>query len=191
MTDPLIRSWGFFWAANGRSARTMQEMSPFLVRFQTLLATAQGREKGDLMAATRGDCEEFIASHASPFRANYAWRSLRSFYGWWAEEQEVISPMAKVKAPRVPLTDVKVAEADDISRLLRACSPFRTQTAARDAAIISLLWATGLRRSELAALKVSDIDLATQTLVVQKAKNGKSRRVPFDMRSAQHLSPGT
>jgi integrase len=101
----------------------MAEMRPFLVRFHTAL-------DGGLMSATRGECEEFIASHASPFRANYAWRSLRSFYAWLAEERETISPMAKVKR-RVPLTDVKVAEADDISRLLRACSPFRTTGARR------------------------------------------------------------
>src|SRR3954451_24127268 len=132
MLDPLIRSWAFNWAAEGHSPRTMKEMQPFVVKFREKLG-------GDLLASTRGDCEVFIASHSSPFRANYAWRSLRSFYGWWADEQETVNPMAKVKAPRVPLTDVKVAESDDISRLLRTCSPFRTQTAARDAAIISLL----------------------------------------------------
>ena len=81
MTHPLVRSWQFAWAAEGRSARTMQEMAPFLDRFQTFLTTIQGGEHGNLMAATRSDCEQFIASHASPFWANYAWRSLRSFYG--------------------------------------------------------------------------------------------------------------
>jgi integrase len=39
----------------------------------------------------------------------------------------------------------------------------------------------------LAASKVADLDLETQTLVVRKAKNGKSRRVPFDGRATQHL----
>jgi integrase len=95
--------------------------------------------------------------------------------------------MAKVKAPKVPLTEVTVADEEDISRLLRACSPYTDFANARDAAIISLLWATGLRRSELARLTVEDIDLDAMTLVVQRSKNGRSRRVPFDARAAQHL----
>ena len=75
--DPLIRSWQFAWLAEGRSQRTLREMTPFLVKTQEKCPA--------LPAATRSDCEEFIAGYPSPFRANYAWRSLRSFYGWWAE----------------------------------------------------------------------------------------------------------
>ena len=49
--DPLIRSWQFAWLAEGRSQRTLREMTPFLVKF---------REKCPaLPAATRSDCEEF------------------------------------------------------------------------------------------------------------------------------------
>ena len=32
--DPLIRSWQFAWLAEGRSQRTLREMTPFLVKFQ-------------------------------------------------------------------------------------------------------------------------------------------------------------
>jgi hypothetical protein len=44
-----------------------------------------------------------MASHESPFRANFAWRSLRSFYGFVAEEEDVPNLMGKVNAPKVPL----------------------------------------------------------------------------------------
>ena len=76
-----------------------------------------------------------------------------------AEEEGTVSPMAKTKSPKVPITDVTVATEEDITRMLRAISPFRTFPAARDAAIVSLLWATGLRRTELAEPDVSDLDL--------------------------------
>jgi integrase len=180
MTHPLVRSWAFNWAAEGRSAATMREMTWFVERFEATL-------DGPLTAATRADCEQFIAGHESKFRANYAWRSLRSFFGFVAEENDEASPMAKVKAPKVPLTEVQTATDSDVARLLRACSPYRTATAARDAAIISLLWATGLRRTELAELRVGDVDVDSMTLVVRKSKSGRSRRVPFDQRTAQHL----
>ena len=44
---------------------------------------------------------------------------------------------------------------------------------------------TGLRRSELARLTVSDLDLDSMSLVVQKSKTGRSRRVPFDAKTTQ------
>jgi integrase/recombinase XerD len=181
VTNHFVRSWQYSWASAGRSARTMGEMLPFVERFAQTL-------DGPLQTATRADCEQFIASHPSPFRANYAWRSLRSFYAFLAEEDEIpASPMAKVRGPKVPLTDVTTATGDDVTRLLKSISPFRTFTARRDACIVSMLWATGLRRSELAALTMSDIDIDSQCIIVQRSKNGRSRRVPIDSRTVEHL----
>lgn len=183
MSHPMVRSWAFNWAAEGRSPRTMEEMQWFLRRFEAEREAAGG----SLLTSTRPDCEQFIAAFPTPSRRNYAWRSLRSFYGFVSGEQETPSPMAKVKAPKIPLTEVTTADEEDVLKLLRACSPFRTATAARNAAIISMLWATGLRRGELANLNVGDLDLDSMTLVVRVSKTGKSRRVPFDARAAQHL----
>jgi hypothetical protein len=101
--------------------------------------------------------EAYLGSIESPPARAYAWRALRSFYAFVAEEQEAPSIMVRVKSPNVPLTEVTTATEDDYDKLIKACSPFRTATQARDAAIIATFWATGLRRSELAALKVSDM----------------------------------
>ena len=183
MSDLLIKSWSFNWASQGRAPRTMSEYQRHLRRFEAFLE-ADGR---DLLSVSRQDAEAFLASiESAPARA-YAWRSLRSFYGFVAEEQEAPSIMVRVKCPKVPLTEVSTASESDYEKLMKACSPFRTATACRDAAIISVFWACGLRRSELSALKISDIDFDTCTLVVQKSKTGKSRRVPFDMKTAQIL----
>jgi integrase/recombinase XerD len=46
----------------------------------------------------------------------------------------------------------------------------------RDRAIIEVLYATGLRLSELTALNISDLDLNTGSLLVQKGKGGKDRQ---------------
>jgi integrase len=180
----MVKSWEFSWDAAGRSPTTMREMRPFVVRFERTLE-AEGR---GLMTSTRGDCEQWIASLGSPFRRHWGWRSLRSFYAFVEEDMGEPSPMAKVKSPKVPLTEVTVASEDDVSRLLRACSPWRTATAARDAAIISTLWASGLRRSELAALRLTDVDLDTGSLIVRKSKTGKPRRAPLDQRAVQHIA---
>jgi len=73
MTHPLNRSWQFARRAEGHSQNTMDVMAPILERFATEV---------DLMTATRADCESFIAAAASPFMANYRWRTLRAFYAW-------------------------------------------------------------------------------------------------------------
>jgi integrase len=180
---PLIRSWGFSWSAQGRSPRTMQEMHRFVKRFEAILAS----EGGDLTTATRAECEQFIASHSTPSTRSWAWRSLRSYYSFLAEELDQPSPMARVKSPKVPVTDVTTASEEDFAKLVKSCAPYKTCTDARDAAIISLLWATGLRRSELANLTLNDVDLDLGLLVVRTSKTGKARRVPFDARATQAL----
>ena len=183
MSHPLIKSWQFSWAAEGRSPRTMREMVGFVERFEAVL-TAEDR---DLMTATRGECEAFLAGLGSPSRRQWGWRSLRSFYRLVSEELEQPSPMARVKSPKVPLGEVSTASDDDVAKLLKTCAPYRTVTDARDAALISLLWATGLRRSELTNLRLDDIDIDSLTLVVRTSKTGRSRRVPFDAKAGQHL----
>lgn len=183
MSDLLIKSWQFQWSALGRAPGTIREYARYLKRFEAVLV-ADGR---DLMSATRQDCEGFLASFDSPPARAYVWRSLRSFYAFVAEEEEAPSPMVRVKAPRVPLTEVTTATEQDYEKLMKACSPFRTATSCRDAAIVSLFWACGLRRSELAALKISDVDFDSCSLVVRKSKTGRSRRVPFDTKTAQIL----
>ncbi len=184
MSHPLVRSWGFSWSAEGRSPRTMQEMLRFIARFEAFLDEAET----PLMTATRGDCEQFISSLPTPSQRAWAWRSLRSFFRFACEELEQTSPMARVKSPKVPLTEVNTATEDDVLKLIRACAPFRTATNARDAAIVATLWASGMRRSELAGLQVADVCFETGSVLIRKAKNGKARRAPLDERALQHLA---
>jgi integrase/recombinase XerD len=67
----------------------------------------------------------------------------------------------------------------EIDRLLRACSR-RAPTGVRNTALITLLWRTGLRISEALSLHEKDIDLDTQTLIVQRGKGGTTRVVGLD-----------
>jgi integrase len=54
-----------------------------------------------------------------------------------------------------------------------------TFTARRDRTIIVLLRDTGMRRSEVAAIKVSDLDLETGCVVVPRSKSRRMRVVPL------------
>ncbi|MBI4614793.1 MAG: tyrosine-type recombinase/integrase [Planctomycetes bacterium] len=67
--------------------------------------------------------------------------------------------------------------AEEISALLAACLRDRSPAGARDAAILSILLAAGLRRSEVVALNLDDIDLGTRAVLVRSGKGRKGRVV--------------
>ena len=115
-SDLMRRSWAFNWKARGRSDKTLGEMERHLCRFAAVLAD----DERDLLTATRFDCEQFLSAIDSQSQRNYAWRSLRSFYGFVAEEDETPSIMAKVKAPKVDLTEVSTTTEDDFKKLMAA-----------------------------------------------------------------------
>lgn len=93
-------------------------------------------------------------------------------------------PMDDVVIPR-PQTLPRVLSLDEMSRLIEASGKHPdAYIAARDQAIAVLLYDTGLRVSELAALAISDIDLALHEAKVVQGKGRKDRMVVF----GQHAS---
>jgi len=74
---------------------------------------------GDLLTASRADCERFLAElyERSPNTAQMAWRGMRSFFAFVAEEDGSPNPMKLVKAVRVDEPATKVLTADEYQRL--------------------------------------------------------------------------
>lgn len=66
----------------------------------------------------------------------------------------------------------------DVERLLLAPDP-ASAIGLRDRAVLALLYSTGLRRSEVAALDLTDVDLTDGSVFVRRGKGGKSRLVPL------------
>lgn len=58
----------------------------------------------------------------------------------------------------------------------------------RDRAILALLYSTGLRRSELSALDLTDVDLTDGSVFVRRGKGGKSRLVPLGESAAKDVA---
>lgn len=143
----------------------------------------------DPLRVERQHLEAFISDHLrtySPATAANRFRALHRFFGWLADEGEVsLSPMARMKAPRVPEKLPEVLEVDAIRRLLHTCEG-RTFDDRRDAAILSLLLDTGLRRTELADLTLDAVDLRAHTVKVM-GKGDKERLAPFGAVSARDL----
>ncbi len=115
------------------------------------------------------------------------YRSAKAWFSWLTAE-EVISanPMARVRSPRVPEEQLEPVTVDEVRALLAVCDP-RCPTGARDRAILLCLWDTGCRASELVALDVGDVDLATGAVVVRCGKGRKLRVTFLGVRARREL----
>lgn len=143
----------------------------------------------EVRAIRRSHLEGFVADRLATVKAatiSLQYRALQQFFRWAvAEEETPSSPMAKMRPPIVPEEPPAVLSPEDLRALIRACqgSGF---LARRDLAIVRLLLDTGMRRAELAGLKVEDVDLQDRTAVVL-GKWRRPRVVPFGHRTAQAL----
>ncbi|MGA2111770.1 MAG: tyrosine-type recombinase/integrase [Anaerolineales bacterium] len=67
----------------------------------------------------------------------------------------------------------------EIAGLIDACADDLSPAGARDAAVIAVLYACGLRRSEVHGLDLADVDLTAGSLTVRRGKGRKDRSVPI------------
>lgn len=185
--DALVRSFRRSLLATNRSPRTVQSYIEGMTQFGDFLA----RKGMPLFVAgiTREHVEEFIADLLSRHAAATArnrYGSLRAFFKWAQEEGEISSnPMVHVKPPKVGEQRTEVLTDDQLKRLLKACegTGFAER---RDTAILRLLFDTGMRRAELAGIKLADLDL-DQSVVFVTGKGRRPRVVPFGRKTAQAL----
>lgn len=104
--------------------------------------------------------------------------SLRAFYRFLLREGVLAAdPTARLDSPRVPLRLPDALSRDEVERLLNAPGD-RRPADLRDAAMIELLYAAGLRVSELVSLRLQDIDLEAGFVRVV-GKGSKERLVPI------------
>ncbi|MFH2107811.1 MAG: site-specific tyrosine recombinase XerD [Chrysiogenia bacterium] len=104
---------------------------------------------------------------------------LKSFYRYLLQDELLeFSPVSAVSLPKKWIKLPKYLSIDDISLLLETPDP-STVIGKRDKAILELMYATGLRISEVVGLKLTDIYLDEGFLRVL-GKGGKERIVPFN-----------
>lgn len=102
----------------------------------------------------------------SPVTINATITGLKFFFDITLDRVEL---MAKMQPVRVPRTLPVVLSRDEVARLIAAAPNLKSQTA------LSIAYGTGLRASEVIALKVSDIDSERMMLRVEQGKGHKDR----------------
>jgi integrase/recombinase XerD len=146
------------------------------------LASFAEKRGRDVSALERDDLEAFVrslmASGLSPRSAARAVACVRGFYRFVAvDQQRDGSPADDLRAPRAWSALPKFLDLEEVDRLL-AQPDVSNARGLRDKALISVLYATGLRVSELIALKMSNLHLEEGYLTCL-GKGGKERVVPI------------
>ncbi|NND43737.1 MAG: site-specific tyrosine recombinase XerD [Xanthomonadales bacterium] len=166
------------WAERGLSRNTLDGYRRDLLK----LAAWLQRQGQDLAGARREQLLKLLASEVGAGRSP---RSLarylsgyRQFYRWLVREREISEdPTALIESPKLGRGLPKALSEAQVEALLAA--PDTDQPLGlRDRAMLELMYATGLRVSELTGLDLSGLSLS-QGVVRVRGKGGKERLVPL------------
>ena len=136
--------------------RAVRRLAAFLKRSPDT-ATAEDLRRFQLHLVDQG---------TSPITLNATITGLKFFFDVTLERGELMARMSPVRVPhKLPV----VLSREEAARLIAAASNLKYQTA------LSIAYGTGLRVSEIIALKVGDIDSQRMTLRVEQGKGRKDR----------------
>jgi integrase len=156
-----IASFRLHLAAEGKSARTVQGYTGAVRWFAAAWLLGQvGKTSWDQVDAR--DIQHWTAQLLQRYSSAYAsiqFRALRQFFKWRADEEQCPDPMTRLRARNWP----------------RSCQG-RSFAARRDAAIIAVFTATGIRLSELAGICCHPGDPPAATWTSRAAKSGSAAR---------------
>jgi integrase/recombinase XerD len=166
------------WSRDGLADLTLVDYRGDLERCATWLA----RHAHGLLAANREDLFRYLAARAEAgigARTNAReLTALRRFYGEQVRrDADFEDPTLLLDAPKLPRTLPKALAEREVEALLDAPDP-ATPLGLRDRAMLELMYACGLRVSELVALPLSGLNLRQGVLRVT-GKGGKDRLVPI------------
>jgi integrase/recombinase XerD len=103
--------------------------------------------------------------------------SVRAFYKFIGVQGVMsINPATEIKTPKIRRKDIEYLTIEEIESLLR--QPDKSAKGVRDMAMLELLYATGLRVSELIEANVEDINLR-MGFVSCNGQHGKARIIPL------------
>jgi integrase/recombinase XerC len=183
MTESVAAFLRALAVERGASAHTVRSYRTDLAQFQALLAREGITRPEDVDSRT---VRAFLASlHGRKIdRVSIARKlaALRSYFRFLVRQGVLASnPARQVTTPRLPRKLVTFLPIDEATALLDAPG-----TRVRDHAILELLYASGLRVSELAGLDLDDVDRTADTVRVL-GKGSKERIVPFGAAAASAL----
>ncbi len=188
------------------SPRTVRAYEGDLRRFRLFLVDYYGRAERLLRpkdvepAAVRAFLAQLTRDGLAPTSRGRALSAVRSLFAWACRDGQLgANPAARVRTPKKDKTLPRHPSAGEVESLIEGADggageasaapyvkPENESLTVRDRALLELLYATGLRVSELVSLDWPDVDLGGRVLRVV-GKGGKERMVPFGRPAADAL----
>jgi integrase/recombinase XerD len=174
------------WLEEGLARNTLDSYRRDLSQFTDWLEK-RGKE---LIAVTRTDLEGYLAyknPHSQPRSIGRLIASLRRFYRYLLRENLISEdPTLQLDSPKLPRSLPKSLTEEEVEALLN--QPDTDQMLGlRDRAMLEMLYATGLRVSELVNIKVTEISL-NEGVVRATGKGSKTRLVPLGEESLDWIT---
>ncbi|MFA1544022.1 tyrosine-type recombinase/integrase [Actinomadura monticuli] len=176
--QPDIDSFRRHLRAENKSQRTTEIYVGAVTKFaRWLVEHTDCQDWEDVEGRDVQDFTIHILDTRSAGYANNLYRAVQQYFRWWHGEYGMPNPMWGLKPPMVPEQPIPVLTQEQLAGLLKSTEG-RTFVQLRDTAILMLLMDAGLRRGELAALKLDDIDLDYREVKVL-GKGRRARTIPF------------
>ncbi len=176
----------FLAVEKGRAVNSIRSYANDLAGYEEFLR-ARGIALADVTPPVMEDWLAFL--RASGRRASSNGRALaavRGLHRFCVDERGApVDPSEDVAGPKVPQGIPKALTEEEVGRLLAAVVG-EDARALRDRAILELLYATGMRISELCGLSVGDIDRKARLALVF-GKGSKERVVPYGRLAGEAL----
>jgi integrase/recombinase XerD len=177
--EPLLESFlDSAWAERGLSENTLKSYRYDLA----LLARHLAKNSSSLATASREDLLNFLATQVqagrSPRSLSRYLSGFRQFYQWLLREGRILKdPSALIDSPKLGRGLPKALNEKQVEALLEA-PDVESPLGLRDRTMLELMYATGLRVSELISLEAVNLGIS-QGIVRVMGKGGKERLVPL------------
>lgn len=162
----------------GASSNTVQSYERDLKYLEIYL---QNEDKGKISQLKEVDIEAYLEDlkfhHKSAATVSRTLAAIRAFYQYLVKEQKLDdNPAKRIALPKIEKKAPRILTQEQIACLLE--QPNRKDTKGiRDRAMLELLYATGIRVTELISLKVTDINLQQGYIMCRDAQ--KERTIPI------------
>lgn len=110
--------------------------------------------------------------------------AIRALFRWLTKQNYILyNPASDLELPKATKRLPKhILTAQDAETILNQ-PDITTDTGIRDRAMMEVLYSTGMRRTELTNLKVTDVDIDRGTVIVRHGKGDKDRMIPIGERA--------
>ena len=183
------------WLEDGLAKNTLESYRADLSQFNVWLGLSKKDNNkselltGHLLEANQADIQHYLAvkfPQSKPRSISRLIASLRRFYRYCLRESLIkTDPTLQIESPKLPRSLPKSLNEQEVEDLLNAPN-IDQPIGLRDRAMLELLYASGLRVSELVGVNVNEV--STQDGVVRvTGKGGKTRLVPMGQEAADWI----